>query len=42
MMPMAAIQPPTARIAIPRHAGEVPASAPRKASVKAMVSVIAA
>jgi hypothetical protein len=41
-MPIAAIQPPTARIAIPRHAIEVPTSARRKASVKAMVSVIAA
>jgi hypothetical protein len=42
MMPMAAIQPPTARIAIPRHAIEVPTSALWKASVEAMVSVIAA
>lgn len=40
--PIAAIQLPQARIAMPRHAVDGPASGRRKASVKAMVSVIAA
>jgi hypothetical protein len=42
MSPIAAIQPPTARIAIPRHAAAGPASGRLNVSVRAMVSVIAA
>ncbi len=40
--PMAAIQPPKARIAMPRQAVAGSASARRRASVTAMMSVIAA